>query len=239
MTLPSGSADHIRLACRAVGASLPRKPGEAMKWFNFFWPAPRISDAESLRNFLDRHSAFMVQKSVFEYSRARSGLLSTKLFKEPDFVAAADRARWRNYPLCLQVHVLMAYFALRPHAGAQTGAMQRALIATVQDICESYPVPDGFEPEFWTVAAERIKRRIALAGMAGPKPVKDLPREIAEEFFRNMPIHGDLRGCDFELITNNVRVNLCRAHENLGTTADLGAVAVSLITAADHPGSRT
>ena len=200
-----------------------------MNWLTFLWQRSRIADAESLREFLDGRSAFMVQKSVFEYSRARSGLLSSKLFKEPAFVTAADLARWRNYPLCLQVHVLMAEYTLRPHVGGEAYSLRGGLIAMVRHICTSYPVPAGFDADFWPAAAERIGRRISVSGLAGPKPVKDLPHEIAEEFFRNLPIHGDLRGFDFELITNNLRVNLCRAHDDLLATADLPALAAALI----------
>jgi hypothetical protein len=200
-----------------------------MTLFGFLRPEARISDGHALRGFLDRRSAFMVQKSVFEYSRARSGLLSSKLFKEPAFVAAADEARWRNYPLCLEIHAVMAEHALRPHAGSEAEAVRRALCGTATAICATYPVPKGFDAGFWRLAAERIERRIVRSGLGGLRPVKDIPHEIAEEFFRNMPIHDDLRSFDFELITNNLRVNLCRAHDDLLATADLPALSQAMI----------
>jgi len=119
--------------------------------------------------------------------------------------------------------------ALRPHAGAEGMAMREGLIAAVGHVCGRYPVPAGFDADFWTGAHERIARRIRHAGLAAPHAVKDLPTETAKEFFAGLPIHADLRGYDFELVTNNIRVNLCRAHEDFLGAADLPAVAKALV----------
>ena len=122
----------------------------------------------------------------------------------------------------------MAEHALRPHAGDAAQAMRSGLIAAVERICARYPLPAGQEADFWLRARERIARRIAQAGLAAPHAVKDIPQETAKEFFEGLPIHADLRSFDFELITNNLRVNLCRAHEDFVAAADLTAVAQAL-----------
>ena len=190
---------------------------------------PPIASAADLEDFLDARSAFLVQKCIFEYSRARSGLMSSKLFKEPAFRAAVETARWRNYPLCLQNVAVMVEHALRPDAGAESMNMREGLVAVVARVCGRYPVPAGFDVAFWSEAHERIARRIRQAGLAAPHAVKDLPTETAKEFFAGLPIHADLRGYDFELVTNNIRVNLCRAHEDFLSAADLPAVAKALV----------
>ena len=58
-----------------------------------------------------------------KYARARSGILSAKLFKEPAFVAALEESRWRNYPICLGHVALMVDAALRPHAPERAAAL--------------------------------------------------------------------------------------------------------------------
>src|SRR5918998_1852540 len=120
---------------------------------------PPIADQRGLEDFLNAQSAFLVQKCIFEYSRARSGVLSSKLFKEPAFRAAVETARWRNYPLCLQNVAVMVEHALRPHAGADGLAVREGLIAAVGRVCRRYPVPPGFDVGFWQAAHERIARR--------------------------------------------------------------------------------
>ena len=205
-----------------------------MGLLDLFRRKPPIATASGLEDFLDAQSAFLVQKCIFEYSRARSGLMSSKLFKEPAFMAAVETARWRNYPLCLQDVAVMVEHALRPHAGAGAMRMREGLIAAVGRVCRRYPVPAGFDPGFWTGAHQRIARRIRQAGLAAPHAVKDLPTETAKEFFAGLPIHADLRGYDFELVTNNIRVNLCRAHEDFLGTADLPALAKALAADAER-----
>jgi hypothetical protein len=200
-----------------------------MGLLDIFRRPPAIADVASLTDFLDSRSAFIVQKCIFEYSRARSGVLASKLFKEPTFLAALEQSRWRNYPLALQNVSLMAEHALRLEAGAAAQAMREGLIACVALVGRRYPIPTGFEPEFWDAALVRIGRRLRQAGLAAPHSIKDLPLETAKEFFARLPIHAELRGFDFELITNNVRVNLCRAHEEFLAAADQPALVRALV----------
>ena len=47
-----------------------------MKLFEkLFRPRPPIRDREALADFIDAQSAFIVQKGIYEYSRARAGPL--------------------------------------------------------------------------------------------------------------------------------------------------------------------
>lgn len=205
-----------------------------MGLFGLFRRTPPLAGAADLGAFIDSRTAFIVQKCIFEYARARSGILSPKLFKEPAFRAAVEESRWRNYPLCLQSTALMVEHALRPHAGDRAGMVRQGLIAIVGDICRIYPVPDGFPADFWAQANIRIRRRIDQAGLAAPHAIKDLPRETAREFFGQLPIHADLRSYDRELVTNNLRANLCRAHEDFLASADVPALIHALITIAEE-----
>jgi len=189
---------------------------------------PRVADAPELADFMDSRAAFMVQKNVFEYARARSGLLSSKLFKEAAFKAELEKARWGNYPLALQSVALMVEHALRPAAGDSAQDMREGLIAAVDEICRRYPPPHGFPADFWQAALTRIAQRARRAGLAAPHAIKDIPLETAREFFERLPIHADLRSHDFELVTNNLRVNLCRAYEDFLEAADSPALAQSL-----------
>ena len=195
-----------------------------------------IGRPAELATFLDRQAAFLVQKCIFEYSRARSGVLSPQLFKEAAFKAAIEDARWRNYPLCLENVVLMVEHALRPAAEASAPAMREGLIALACVICRKYPLPVGMQADFWARAEKQIARRIRQASLSPPRPVKDIPHDTAERFFASLPIHADLTSFDFELVTNNIRVNLCRAYEDFVAVADRPAL-IAALTAAPAPRS--
>ena len=205
-----------------------------MGLLDFLRRKPAISDLPALSDFLDSRAAFLVQKCLYEYSRARSGILSSKLFKEAAFKEAMEAARWGNYPLCLQHVTIMVEHTLRAGAGNEAGAMREGLIVGVAAVCHRYPVPKGFDAGFWRAADHRVAQRVRLAGLAAPHPIKDLPQETASEFLEKLPIHADLRQFDFELVTNNLRVNLCRAHEDFLAMADAPAL-VSALVAAGSP----
>ncbi len=202
--------------------------------FQFLRRKPPIGSSAALANFLDRQASFMVQKCIYEYARARSGVLSSKLFKEDSFKAAVEAASWRNYPICLQNAAVMVEHTLRDPAGSAAGDMRNGLAAAVAIVCRRYPVPRGFEDEFWTVAQARIAQRIHQVGLAPPRRVKDIPQDSSRLFFAGLPIHPDLRSFDFELVTNNLRVNLCRAYEDFIAAADLPAVTRALIAAGER-----
>ena len=200
-----------------------------MTLLDFLRRRPAIASFSQLADFLDSRAAFMVQKCLFEYSRARSGLLSPKLFKEAAFREAMETARWRNYPLCLRHVAVMVEHALRLPAGDRAPAMREGLIAAVGNVCRRYPIPEGFEPSFWEDSLDQVARRLRQAGLAAPHAIKDLPKETAQEFFENLPLHGDVRAHDFELITNNLRVNLCRAYDDFVAAADPETLTAALV----------
>ena len=72
---------------------------------------------QALADFIDRNAAFVVQKGIYEYSRARAGHYAKVLFREPEFQAAADESRWRAYPLGLAMVAELVEGVLRPAAG--------------------------------------------------------------------------------------------------------------------------
>ena len=182
-----------------------------------------------MEDFLDTRAAFLVQKCVFEYSRARAGILSQKLFREKGFKAAVSHSAWKNYPLCLENITIMVEQLLRPNAGDLQAEMRAGMKTAAANVTDRYPIPEGFEARFWADARERICARIERAGLAAPRPVMDLPKETIKEFFDELPIHESLRGHDFILVQNNLRSNLCQMHDEFIGRADLPALAQSVI----------
>src|SRR5688572_28033651 len=69
--------------------------------FAFFRRKPPIADPAALAEFIDGHAAFLVQKGIYEYSRARAGHYSKVLFREKTFQDAIEGSRWRAFPLGL------------------------------------------------------------------------------------------------------------------------------------------
>jgi hypothetical protein len=194
-----------------------------------FGQRPAVGDTQALADFIDAHAAFIVQKGIYEYSRARAGHYAKVLFSEEAFAEAVERARWSAYPLGLAMVGEMAEGVLRSHAGDQRRAVLDQAIKLVLSVFDRYPVPPSVGAEAWRGKRAELERHLDLVGGHAPKRVIDIPEPLAEKYFALMPIHEKLRGRDFFTITNYLRVNLCHMHEELERRIDAQAVVDELL----------
>src|SRR5215475_13152155 len=111
-----------------------------MRFFELFRRRPPIRTPEALADFIDQHSAFLVQKGIYEYSRARAGYYAKVLFSEQGFQDAVEQSRWRAYPLGLVMVAELVEGVLRPYA-ADRNVQLNALSALVLAVFDRYPVP--------------------------------------------------------------------------------------------------
>ena len=206
-----------------------RKADTGMGFIDYFRrPAP-IRDAPELADFIDRHAAFVTQKGIYEYSRARSGHYSKVLFKEAGFQAACEVARWRGFPLGLAMVGELAEGVMRPLAGGDEQRQREAIVALVLGIFDRYPVPMALGESAWREQRAELERRLRLIGLHPPKWAKDVPEQFAESYFDLMPIHEKLRGRDFETTRNYLRVTATNINVELTKRLDAAAAKRSLL----------
>src|SRR6188508_3317472 len=119
-----------------------------MGLLNFFRRPPPICDVPALAEFIDGNAAFVAQKGIYEYSRARAGHYSKVLFGEPEFHAAVEESRWRAYPLGLAMVSEMVEGVLRAGAEDRAAALD-ALGALVLEVFDRYPKPAALDNQAW------------------------------------------------------------------------------------------
>jgi hypothetical protein len=201
-----------------------------MKLFEkLFRPRPPIRDREALADFIDAQSAFIVQKGIFEYSRARAGHYAKVLFAEEGFAQSVEHARWQAFPLGLSMVGEMIDGVLGSQTGMQRREILDQLIIVVLSVFDRYPIPPSIGDEAWLEARRDLARRLDLVGGRAPKRVMDIPEPLAESYFAMMPIHEKLRGRDFETTRNYLRVSLCNIHDELVDRIDAAAVIGALL----------
>ena len=202
-----------------------------MNFFDIFGfrRTPPIRDAGALADFIDENSAFLVQKAIYEYSRARAGHYSKVLFKEPEFHKAVEQSRWRAYPLGLAMVAEAAEGLLRPAAGDNRQAQVEALSTLVLSIFDRYPVPSALDTAIWGELRAELARRLQLIGLHAPKLAMDIPEPFAQSYFDLMPIHEKLRRAEFPTLRNYMRVTMCNIHDELDKRLEPKAVAGLLI----------
>ena len=190
-------------------------------------PAP-IRDAGELAEFIDRHAAFVTQKGIYEYARARAGHYAKVLFKEPEFQAACDVSRWQAYPIGLAMVGELVEGVLRPLARGEEVWQREAIGALVLGVFDRYPVPAEVGEATWRELRGGLDRHLKQVGLHPPKWAKDIPEPFAERYFNLMPIHAKLRAAEFPTITNYLRVTLCNTHDEFSARADVAALARAL-----------
>lgn len=204
-----------------------------MKLFDrLFRRQPPVCNKAALADFIDAQSAFLVQKGIYEYSRARAGHYAKVLFAEEGFAKSVEHSRWQAYPLGLAMVGEMVEGVLRPHVGDRRRAMLDELTAMVLSVFDRYPVPPSIGEDAWLAARSALAQRIELTAGHAPKRVMDIPEPLAETYFALMPIHEKLRGRDFATTRNYLRVSLCNIHDELIERMDKGALEQSFIAGA-------
>jgi len=182
--------------------------------FDYFRrPAP-IGDAAALGDFIDKQSAFLAQKGIYEYARARAGHYSKVLFGEPGFQAAVEVSRWRAFPLALAMVTELVEGVLSPKT-ADRRRLLDALQTLTLSVFDRYPVPQSLGDEVWGEQRAELVRRLEMIGMHPPKRAIDIAFPWAQAYFDLMPIHEKLRGSDFPTIRSYLRITLCNIHDEL------------------------
>lgn len=196
-----------------------------MGFLDFFRrPAP-IRDAAALADFIDGNAAFLVQKGLYEYARARAGHYAKVLFGEQEFRDTMEVCRWQAYPLGL---AMVAEIVAREVGGESASEQREALRALVLGVFDRYPVPGALGAARWTELRAELAQRLAGIGLHARKPVKDIPEPYAPAYFALMPIHQKLRGPDEPTLRNYLRVSALNVHDRLVQRLDAGALAADL-----------
>jgi hypothetical protein len=197
--------------------------------FELFRRRPSICDARALADFIDRHAAFLVQKGMYEYSRARAGHYAKVLFREPGFLAAVEQSRWRAFPLGLAMVGEVVEGVLRPRYSDERTRGVAAVRELVLDVFDRYPAPASIDGSLWRDARAELAHRLELIGLHPVKRVIDIPETFATAYFDLMPIHEKLRGRDFPTMHNYLKIVLCNVHEELIRKIDQAAVVAALL----------
>lgn len=198
-----------------------------MNLLGFLRRPPPIATPQALAEFIDRNAAFVVQKGLYEYSRARAGHYAKVLFAEKSFQDAMEKSRWRAYPLGLAMVAELAEGLLRP-AAADRLLQYEAISALALSAFDRYPVPATLGAPTWSALRLDLENNLQRINMHAPKRAMDIPEPFLEKYFDLIPIHEKLRTAEFPTICNYLRVTMCNIHAELEKRADVPALAAML-----------
>lgn len=153
---------------------------------------PKIAGRESLVQFIDEQAAFLVQKGIYDYSRARSGHFSKIMLADPGFQSALNRSRWRAFPLGLAMVGEMVEATFSGHAGGDRRDLLDPLIKLILSVYDRYPRPEELSDEEWQAGRNDLLLHLERLSTHAPKRIIDIPVPFAERYFAMMPFDKSL-----------------------------------------------
>ncbi|MCW5682423.1 MAG: hypothetical protein KF794_01250 [Xanthobacteraceae bacterium] len=183
----------------------------------YFRRKPPIDTREKLIDFLDSRAAFLIQKNIFDYARARSGPYFSYIIKEKAFQESVEVSRWTGYPTGLAAVAEIVRGVLFNDADRKP--LNDAISSAALAAFDKYPVPKMLGAETWKKARETLIERLANIDTHPPKFAKDVILPYAQILYDSQPIHEELRKRDFEMIQAQLRINLVNMHDEFESRA--------------------
>jgi hypothetical protein len=194
--------------------------------------SPPVTTASELAEFLGAQTAYIAQRSVIEYCRARTGLNWEKLFAEPSFLDRLEVCRWEAYAVVLAEVAELALIQLRRYGAADPTTYLPGLVQAAHAALLRHPVPT--HRTSWTDAADFTEQHLARALIAAPRPVHLLGVHSADVIFELLPIHADLRRQDRTMFQNSVRFAICGAFDEMTRRFNVPALEAALAAHCDE-----
>lgn len=199
-----------------------------MGFFDVFRRKPPIRGADDLAEFIDQQSAYIIQKGMYEYARARSGPLAKVMMKEPEFIAAINRSRWLAYPFGLAMVGEMVEGLLVPHAAGDRRAIVDPVAALVLSVFDRYPVPPLLTSEEWSAARQELSLHLERLSTHPPKRVIDIPVPFSVRYFDLMPFHKSMLSPDEPTARGFLQLSLVHMQDELIERMDPAGMADTL-----------
>jgi hypothetical protein len=181
---------------------------------------PPIRDLDGLADFIDANAAFVAQKGIYEYARARAGHYAKVLFGEEGFRQAVEVSRWKAYPLGLAMVGEIATVVLQETTPLGRATVVRGVSELTLSRFDRWDLPEALDEPTWRELRLELSNRLDRISLHPPKRAMDIPEPIAEAYFTLMPIHESLRGQDFPTLKNYLKVTLCNVHHELTKRLD-------------------
>jgi hypothetical protein len=184
---------------------------------------PTVATLHELADFLAAQTAYVSQRTVLEYCRARTGLNWDKLYREQAFVDSLEVCRWEAYAEVLAEVAELALILLRRQSPVDPQLYLPGLASAAHAALLRHPVPG--HRNSWDAAFAAVEHHLAQALLATPRAVHLTGVGTADAIFAHLPIHPDLRREDREMFRNSMRFALCRVYDEMTRRFDVAALA--------------
>lgn len=168
----------------------------------------RIASNRDLQEFLETRAAYLVQKSITEYSQARANMMFISLLGERQFQSAYETARWTAYPAGLAMVAEVVAGQLRGRLGLNAAAAETLVAGLSNTVIEKMSNHGPLSDEQWSAASKDIETALARADLAAPRHTHAIAGDRARIIFDALPFHEAIRKHDFTMFGNTLAFHL-------------------------------
>jgi hypothetical protein len=192
------------------------------------WRRPKAATPEALGAFLARQSAFVAQKTVLDYCRAKAGRQEARLFADPDFQVALRHCRWQTFAAAAQDVTAMAEAWLRPQATGHEATLAAALARLGGAVLDEAPAP-AEERASLDDAKAGLARYLTLLQDAPPRSADRLPLLAEAPLLASLPIHPEQRRGETPAIRGALRFHIVSSQQEMERGFDAQRLAAALV----------
>ncbi len=189
---------------------------------------PAIRTTQALADFIDEHAAFLVQKGIYDYTRARSGHYSKVMLADEGFQSALNRSRWLAFPLGLAMVGETVESVLAPQAAGDRRRELDPLIELVLSVYDRYPRPAELTDDEWASGRADLALHLDRLSTHPPKRIIDIPVPFADRYFAMMPFDNQFLTPDAPTARSFMQLHLVKVQDELINRMDAGEMVEQL-----------
>ena len=198
-------------------------------WLARIFGRTKNADPAALEAFLERHAAFIAQKTAVDYCRVKAGRQEREMFADADFLTALTHCRWQTFAPGVADVLGMAEAWLRPQAGRHgEAALASALARMGATILDRAAAPPA-ERAALDGVRDGLGRNLALLQQAPPLSADRLPMQAEAPLLATIPIHPDQRAGETPSIRGALRFHLVSAQQEMERFFDPAELAARLV----------
>lgn len=182
-----------------------------------------VTDADSLKEFINTRASYMAQTSLYGYLRTRAGMRYPELFDDDFFVRSINIAKWQLWLACVSDLAVYAGGLILQRSNASAEQVGELMQKTIDELFKETGIPEDAGDKF-ADSTQHVRQRLALCDWSmvtdDEQPFSHSPQALVEW----APIVDDLKQMDAEIVINSVRYRWQKVRRELRQALNTAAI---------------
>ncbi len=184
----------------------------------------RVTDRDSLAEFLDTRASHVAQSSLYGYLRTRAGTRFPEMFENPDLLQSINIAKWHIWLACVSDLCLFSGQHLYQSGKLDESAIRQLLPEALRQIFDNTGEPEEAGPDF-AGGREKVVQRVGTCDWTLKRDDDAIFSQSPEALFYWSPIADELKERDELIVKNSIRFRWIEVRRGARALLDCDALA--------------